>query len=128
MAPVLVLAAALALDSRLQPIFHTPGAGAVGYAGDPNGLMYRADTGKYHFFWQAWATWPVGCVRWGHAISKDYARWSQLPDILSPGSFSGGATLLADGSGGVKFLYKDVGKGNRFYTASPKDLSDPNLT
>ena len=35
-----------ALDTRLQPIYHTPGVGAVGYAGDPNGLMYRKDTGS----------------------------------------------------------------------------------
>ena len=45
-------------DARLQPIWHTPGAGAVGYAGDPNGLMYRHDSGLYHFFWQHWPDWP----------------------------------------------------------------------
>lgn len=43
---------ATGVDTRLQPIFHTPGAGSNGYAGDPNGLMYREDTGLFHFFWQ----------------------------------------------------------------------------
>jgi len=114
------------VDTRLQPIYHTPGAGSVGYAGDPNGLVYRKDTGYYHFFWQRWKTWPSPPgVIWGHAISKDYAKWQHLPDVLSPGSFSGGATQLPDG--GMKMLYKDTAKGNKFYTASPTNLSDPKL-
>ena len=100
----------------------------MGYAGDPNGLMYRHDSGLYHFFWQHWPDWPSppGVV-WGHAVSRDFARWRRLPDVLSPGSFSGGATQLRDGSGGVRLLYKDTGRGGRFFTAAPANLSDATL-
>ena len=77
--------------------------------------MFRKDTELYHLFWQSWKTWPdpPGVV-WGHAVSKDYAKWERLPDVLSPGSFSGGATQLPNG--GVKLLYKDTAKGNKFFT------------
>eukprot|EP00948_MAST-09A_sp_MAST-9A-sp1_P003233 g3233.t1 len=118
-------------DPRLQPIYHTPGVGSNGYAGDPNGLMFREDTQLYHFFWQRIApTWPGSQVRWGHAISKDFARWTRLPDALPPGSFSGGATQYVDQDGrtNVKMLYKDTHRQNGFFTAQPSNLSDPNLT
>jgi sucrose-6-phosphate hydrolase SacC (GH32 family) len=87
--------ASAAVDTRLQPIYHTPGAGSKGYAGDPNGLMYRTDTDLYHFFWQRAAVWPGGGMTWGHATSTDFVRWKRLPEALGVGSFSGGATLVA---------------------------------
>jgi len=40
-------------------------------------------------------------------------------------NYSGGATQTK--SGNIKMLYKDTGKGNAFYTASPADLTDPKL-
>jgi len=67
----------------------------------------------------------VGDIQWCHAISKDYASWEHLPDALPAGSFSGGATQLS--SGDIRMLYKDVHKGNRYYTSSPANLSDPHL-
>lgn len=116
-------AATLTVDTRLQPIFHTPGVYAAGYCGDPNGLMFREDTQLYHLFWQCTSPPETG-MEWCHAVSKDYVRWKRLPVALPPGSFSGGATQLA--SGGVRMLYKDVNK-RKFYTASPANLSDPQL-
>lgn len=119
--------AAVQVDTTLQPIFHTPGASNPGYSGDPNGLMYRNDTGLYHFFWQCADTIQgIGSIQWCHLVSKDYVKWKRLPKILSPGSFSGGATQLPR-TKGVKFLFKDMGKGHRFYTAAPTNLSDPFL-
>jgi sucrose-6-phosphate hydrolase SacC (GH32 family) len=89
--------------------------------------MFRKDTGLYHFFWQCADTIEgIGSIQWCHMVSKDYVSWKRLPKVLSPGSFSGGATQLADGS--VKVLYKDMGKGHKFFTAMPANLSDPNLT
>ena len=113
------------VDTRYQPIFRPPGVGAVGYTGDPNGMMYRADTKTYHLFWQCKIGEIDGKTLWCHAASKDLATWTRLP--YEPAmSYSGGATQTA---GGVpKMLYKDVEKGNRFYTATPGNLSDPWLT
>ena len=111
------------VDTRLQPIFHTPGGASDGYAGDPNGLMYYK--GIYHFFWQRIAPkWP-GPVVWGHITSTNFAKWTHQPDTLGPGAFSGGATILPNGN--IKMLYKDVSKGNKFYTASPSNITDPFL-
>ena len=113
------------VDTRYQPIFRPPGAGAVGYTGDPNGMMYRADTKTYHLFWQCKIGEIDGKTLWCHAASKDLATWTRLP--YEPAmSYSGGATQTA--AGVPKMLYKDVEKGNRFYTATPGNLSDPWLT
>ena len=113
------------VDTRYQPIFRPPGVGAVGYTGDPNGMMYRADTKTYHLFWQCKIGEIDGKTLWCHAASKDLATWTRLP--YEPAmSYSGGATQTA--SGVPKMLYKDVEKGNRFYTATPGNLSDPWLT
>ena len=127
----LVLLAALAgayksnwVDTRYQPIFRPPGVGSVGYTGDPNGLMFREDTKTYHAFWQCKVGEIDGKTLWCHALSKDLATWTHLPYEAAM-SYSGGATQTA---GGVpKMLYKDVERGNRFYTASPANLSDPRL-
>ena len=39
-------------DGTLHPLFHLPAGNQPGYTGDPNGIMYREDTGLYHLFWQ----------------------------------------------------------------------------
>ena len=88
------------IDTRLKPIYHSPGVGSAGYSGDPNGLMYRHDKDRYHLFWQHIPDWPAnaGGVRWGHAVSRNFAQWTHLPDTLGPGAFSGGATQFPDGN------------------------------
>ena len=115
-----------AIKTKFQPIYHTPGVGSVGYTGDPNGMFYHEPTDTYHLFWQCSLDIDraVTPIEWCHAISKDFARWERLmaQDAMN---YSGGATQTL--SGDIKTLFKDTGKGNAFYTASPADLTDPKL-
>jgi len=49
---------------------------------DPNGLVYNADTGEYHMYYQYC---PLGVNAgahlkvWGHAVSTDLVNWKELP-------------------------------------------------
>ncbi|GMH75745.1 hypothetical protein TL16_g06859 [Triparma laevis f. inornata] len=112
------------LDTTFQPIYHTPGIGSIGYSGDPNGMMYRSDTQLYHMFWQCKYDVYTSPTYWCHAVSEDMAKWTRLP-VNTAMSFSGGATQLD--SGDIKMMYKDVTKNAGFYTASPDNITDPNL-
>ena len=112
------------LNTTYQPIYHTPGVGSIGYSGDPNGMMYRADTGLYHMFWQCKYDAYTSPTYWCHGSSPDLAKWTRLP-VNTAMSFSGGATQLDDGD--VKMMFKDVTKNAGFYTASPANLTDPML-
>lgn len=47
---------------------------------DPNGLVFDADTGLYHLFFQHNPFAPEwGHMSWGHATSPDLLRWTELP-------------------------------------------------
>lgn len=72
-------------DMRLHPIFHLPVGKQPGYTGDPNGLMYREDTGLFHMFYQCDELSDVRGDFWCHAVSKDYVRWKQVPHALPSG-------------------------------------------
>lgn len=88
-------AAVLAQDSSnmLHPAYHF--APAANWMNDPNGLVYY--DGEYHLFYQynpfgdRW-----GHMSWGHAVSRDLVRWTELPvaipetDIMA---FSGSALV-----------------------------------
>lgn len=77
-----------------RPQFHfTP---PTNWMNDPNGLVYYE--GEYHLFYQynpfgdQW-----GHMSWGHAVSKDLARWEHLPVALYEENdvmiFSGSAVI-----------------------------------
>src|SRR5262245_5241109 len=79
---------------KWRPQFHfTP---AKNWMNDPNGLVYY--DGEYHLFYQynpEGDKW--GHMSWGHAVSRDLARWEHLPVALREENdvmiFSGSAVV-----------------------------------
>jgi len=79
---------------------------------DPNGTIYR--DGWYHLFYQHnpyGDDW--GHIHWGHARSRDLARWEHLPIALWPSAekreahcFSGCAAI--DGTGRPMIFYTSI--------------------
>ena len=115
-----------AVDTRLQPIYHTPGANAVGFAGDPNGMFYYAPTDTFHFFWQCSDSPGNGDIEWCHATSSDFAHWEHQPKaLIDKGTFSGAATQLEDGS--VVMLNIVTSLNWAMYTSRPDDYDDAGM-
>ncbi len=83
------------------PAFHV--TGGIGWINDPNG--FAPFNGEYHLFYQYYpydTKW--GPMHWGHAKTKDFIHWEQLPAALAPdtdcdkdGVWSGGAVETPDG-------------------------------
>ncbi|NMP36945.1 MAG: glycoside hydrolase family 32 protein [Clostridiales bacterium] len=77
---------------------------AKGWVNDPNGLVYFR--GYYHVFYQHLPDFevPVGqYMHWGHARTKDFLSWEELPPALCPdmpydakGCWSGTAIVKDD--------------------------------
>ena len=84
-----------------KPAFHI--TGSAGWINDPNG--FSCYNGEYHLFFQYYPyknEW--GPMHWGHAKTRDFVRWEQLPAALAPdmefdkdGCFSGSAVETPDG-------------------------------
>ncbi len=56
-----------------------------GWINDPNGLVYYK--GYYHVFYQHSPDFEVPCrqpMHWGHARTKDFLHWEELPVALFP--------------------------------------------
>ena len=115
-------------DGTLHPLFHLPAGNQPGYTGDPNGIMYREDTGLFHLFWQCTPERSTSGDFWCHSVSKDYVRWKQLPHALPSGCESGGATQLPNGDVVVVFQHNhQTPIGAIHMEARPLNLSDPLL-
>lgn len=75
-----------------------------GWMNDPNGLVYYK--GMYHFFYQYCPDFEIPWkqpVCWGHAVTKDFIEWEELPIAISPdtecdkdGAWSGTAVVKDD--------------------------------
>lgn len=107
------------------PRFHL--TGGIGWINDPNGFApYK---GEYHLFYQYYpydVKW--GPMHWGHAKTKDFIKWEQLPVAMAPdmdydkdGVFSGGAVEMPDGRHllmytGVRNVRRANGKIESFQT------------
>ena len=87
---------------------------------DPNGLCIK--DGVMHLFYQQWP-YEGSPLHWGHAISRDMIRWTELPTAIAPGEekhvFSG--TTLVE-SNRVLAAYHGVGKGNMLAQATDEYL------
>ena len=77
---------------------------AKGWVNDPNGLVYF--DGYYHMFYQHAPNFEIPWqqpMHWGHARTKDFLHWEELPVALFPdtpydqdGCFSGTAIVKDD--------------------------------
>ncbi len=78
------------IDYTQAPAFHFKPK--KGWINDPNGLVYFK--GYYHIFYQHApdfeAPWKQP-MHWGHARTKDFLEWEELPVALTPGNaYDGG--------------------------------------
>ncbi|MGL6201642.1 MAG: glycoside hydrolase family 32 protein [Lachnospiraceae bacterium] len=91
----------LKTPNEKRPLFHF--SSPVGWINDPNGFsMFQ---GECHLFFQYYPydnNWNI--IHWGHAKTKDFVQWENLPAALAPdqlydsfGVFSGSA-LEEDGN------------------------------
>lgn len=73
------LASAQSYNEPYRPQFHF--SPKKGWMNDPNGLLYY--NGLYHMYYQynpGGNTW--GNISWGHATSRDLAKWEEQPVAL----------------------------------------------
>jgi sucrose-6-phosphate hydrolase SacC (GH32 family) len=89
--------------SDFRPRLHF--ASQKNWINDPNGLVFDAETGLYHLFFQynpfgdQW-----GHMSWGHAVSSDLRHWEELPVAIPEDErvsiFSGSVVIDRDNTSG----------------------------
>src|SRR5881394_2731857 len=73
-----------------RPIFHV--TAPAQWVNDPNGPIYYR--GHYHLFYQLHPfSDRSGPKYWGHARSRDLAKWEPLPIALAPSTEAGEAEI-----------------------------------
>lgn len=94
---------------KYRPQFHF--TSRRGWLNDPNGLIcYK---GECHLYYQHNPTaLPWGNMSWGHAVSRDFVHWQELPVVLFPNAtgdcFSGAAFIDSKNQLGRKTGDEDV--------------------
>lgn len=106
------------MDYSYKPNYHF--SPPFGWINDPNGLiLFR---GEYHMFYQYHPNPDNDAVGacWGHAVSKDMLRWTDLPVALAPsepydknGCWSGTAVVKDDTLYLIYTGYAETPKGVR---------------
>lgn len=88
---------------RFRPAVHF--APKRHWINDPNGLVFDADTGLYHLFFQHnpfGDTW--GHMSWGHATSPDLLHWTEqplaIPEDERASIYSGSIVIDTEGRAG----------------------------
>lgn len=110
----------------LRPQYHF--SSMRGWLNDPNGLLFDGET--YHMYYQHN---PYGIthggvnIHWGHAVSKDAIRWTELPDAIRPDTckvhIASGSAIIDSrgvagyGKGTIIAAYTALGSAD--YTANP---------
>ena len=107
------------------------------WCNDPNGMVYY--NGEWHLFHQYYTGINWGPMHWGHSVSTDLIRWTELPVALYPDEygtmFSGSAVVdenntsglfkNTDGTpsetGGMVLIITADGNGERVTIAYSKD-------
>lgn len=103
-----------------MPFYHY--TNAFGALNDPNGLCYW--NGYWHLFYQQLAYFSPAkrTVYWGHAVSKDFVKWFELPYAIYPspeGECWSGSTCVEKDK--VSALYYGYGGDEGLYCAVSSD-------
>jgi sucrose-6-phosphate hydrolase SacC (GH32 family) len=96
-----------------RPIFHV--ASPAQWMNDPNGPIFYK--GYYHLFYQLTPFSDESGVKyWGHARSRDLAKWEPLPIAIAPSGDQGEDSIWSgcctiNGLGQPMIFYTSIGRG-----------------